>query len=46
LAPLVDHLEALVKVDRLEAVGMWYETFNQLSDQEVVELLDSASEKL
>lgn len=46
LAPLVDHLEALAKVDRLEAVGMWYETFNQLSDQDVVELLDSASEKL
>lgn len=40
LAPLVDHLEALAIVDQLEAVGLWYESFNQLSDHEVLELLE------
>lgn len=45
LAQLVDHLEALACVDQLEAVGVWYETFNQLTDHEVVELLASAAEK-
>jgi putative phosphoribosyl transferase len=39
LVALVDQLEALAIVDNLEAVGMWYETFNQLSDREVLELL-------
>lgn len=39
LASLVDHLVALAIVEQLEAVGMWYETFNQLSDGEVLELL-------
>lgn len=42
LAPLVDHLEALAIVDRLDAVGMWYATFNQLDDREVLELLATA----
>lgn len=45
LAQLVDHLEALAIVDQLEAVGMWYETFNQLSDHDVLELLASAAAK-
>jgi putative phosphoribosyl transferase len=40
LAPLVDHLEALAVVDQLEAVGLWYKTFNQLSDSEVLGLLE------
>ncbi|MEX0588184.1 MAG: phosphoribosyltransferase family protein [Cyanobium sp.] len=39
LEGLVDQLEALAIVNHLEAVGMWYETFNQLSDREVQELL-------
>lgn len=39
LSTLVDHLEALAIVDRLESVGMWYESFPQLSDREVLELL-------
>lgn len=45
LAQLVDHLEALAMVDQLEAVGMWYKTFNQLTDHEVLELLASVAEK-
>jgi len=36
---LVDQLEALAVVDDLQAVGQWYETFPQLSDGEVLELL-------
>ena len=39
LAGLVDQLEALAVVDDLQAVGQWYETFPQLSDGEVLELL-------
>lgn len=41
LVGLVDHFEAGAIVDQLEAVGMWYETFDQLSDQQVLELLRS-----
>jgi putative phosphoribosyl transferase len=43
LCPLVDHLEALAIVDQLEAVGLWYETFHQLTDHEVLELLAAAA---
>jgi putative phosphoribosyl transferase len=39
LVPLVDHLEALALVNNLDSVGMWYATFNQLSDSEVLDLL-------
>jgi putative phosphoribosyl transferase len=39
LLPLVDHLEALALVNNLDSVGMWYATFNQLSDREVLDLL-------
>ena len=39
LVPLVDHLEALALVNNLDSVGMWYATFNQLSDREVLDLL-------
>jgi putative phosphoribosyl transferase len=40
---LVDRLEALAIVDQLEAVGLWYETFNQLTDHAVLELLASVA---
>ena len=39
LRPLVDHLEALAVVDGLHAVGEWYERFDQLQDQTVLDLL-------
>lgn len=39
LQPLVDRLEALAVVDGLRAVGEWYERFEQLQDQDVLELL-------
>lgn len=39
LVGLVDQLVALAVVDDLQAVGLWYETFPQLSDVEVLELL-------
>lgn len=39
LAPLVNRFVALALVDDLRAVGLWYEDFNQLSDAEVIALL-------
>ncbi|MEB3243331.1 MAG: phosphoribosyltransferase family protein [Cyanobacteriota bacterium] len=39
LEPLVDHLVALAVVRQLQAVGLWYGEFDQLSDQRVLELL-------
>ena len=39
LAPLVDRLEALAVVQALGAVGLWYERFEQLTDQQVRSLL-------
>jgi len=39
LAPLTDRLEALAVVEGLEAVGCWYERFNQLDDDDVIQLL-------
>lgn len=39
LRPLVDQLDALAVVDDLRAVGEWYEHFEQLQDQDVLDLL-------
>ena len=39
LGKLVDKLEILVLVEQLQSVGMWDGTFNQLEDQEVLDLL-------
>jgi putative phosphoribosyl transferase len=41
LQRLVQRLEALAVVDDLRAVGLWYRTFEQLTDQQVLELLGS-----
>jgi putative phosphoribosyl transferase len=41
LAPLVDRITVLAVVERLQAVGPWYEQFDQLSDDEVVAALAS-----
>jgi putative phosphoribosyl transferase len=40
LEALVDRLEALAVVDQLRAVGEWYEHFEQLSDADVLRLLE------
>jgi putative phosphoribosyl transferase len=40
LENLVDRLEALAVVDRLQAVGEWFREFGQLDDGEVIRLLD------
>ena len=40
LEPLVDRLEVLALVDNLRSVGLWYQHFEQLQDQQVLELLD------
>jgi len=42
LAPWVGRLEALVYVEDLSSVGLWYQHFPQLSDSEVLEYLSSA----
>lgn len=39
LQPLVNRLEVVAVVDNLQAVGLWYRNFDQLSDAEVLELL-------
>ena len=39
VARRADRLEALAVVDGLRAVGEWYERFEQLQDQDVLELL-------
>ncbi len=39
LESLVDRFEVLALVDNLRAVGLWYQHFEQLQDQEVMELL-------
>ena len=39
LTPLVNQLVALAVVDNLQAVGLWYKEFEQLSDQRVLDLL-------
>ena len=43
LRQLVDQLEILVLVEQLQSVGMWYGTFNQLEDREVLDLLVAAT---
>jgi putative phosphoribosyl transferase len=40
LRPLVDALVALAEVEGLMAVGAWYERFDQLSDDQVIALLE------
>ncbi|MGC5196513.1 phosphoribosyltransferase [Aphanothece microscopica] len=40
LAQLVDRFEALAVVDDLRAVGLWYEHFEQLRDDQVLALLN------
>ncbi|MGC5195280.1 hypothetical protein [Aphanothece microscopica] len=40
LKPLVDRLVALAAVDDLRAVGLWYEHFDQLRDEQVLALLN------
>jgi len=42
LEPLVDRLEILAVVPHLEAVGPWYERFEQLNDNAVIQLLARA----
>ena len=39
LGQLADQLEILALVERLQSVGMWDGTFNQLEDREVLNLL-------
>ena len=41
LSPLVDRVVALATVDDLRAVGLWYEHFEQLRDEQVLALLSS-----
>jgi putative phosphoribosyl transferase len=41
LDALVDRLEALAVVEQLRAVGQWYEHFEQLSDADVLLLLEA-----
>jgi len=42
LAPLVNRITVLAAVADLEAVGVWYRSFDQLSDGEVLALLAAA----
>ena len=42
LGRLVDHVEALAVVSDLQAVGLWYGHFEQLSDRQVLALLEGA----
>ena len=42
LRRLVDRLEALATVPQLQAVGLWYERFDQLDDEAVLALLEAA----
>ena len=43
LRQLVGQIEILVLVEKLQSVGMWYETFNQLEDREILDLLATAT---
>jgi putative phosphoribosyl transferase len=40
LSPLVDRFVALAVVDDLEAVGLWYQHFEQIDDEQVLALLN------
>jgi putative phosphoribosyl transferase len=44
LEPLVDRLEILAVVPHLQAVGPWYERFEQLDDSTVIQLLAMAGQ--
>lgn len=41
LKPLVDELICLIIPEHFYAVGNWYQNFNQISDQEVIDILNS-----
>jgi putative phosphoribosyl transferase len=43
LSLLVDRFVALAEVDDLQAVGLWYEHFEQLRDEQVLALLRAHS---
>jgi predicted phosphoribosyltransferase len=43
LRPQVDEIECLIMPDYLGAIGMFYADFRQLSDGEVVALLERAA---
>ncbi|HVG47325.1 MAG TPA: phosphoribosyltransferase, partial [Rubellimicrobium sp.] len=45
LRPLVDELHCLLAPDPFRAVGLFYDDFSQTADEEVVALLDLASER-
>lgn len=44
LTPLVDHVVALLAPSDLQAIGHWYDDFTQVTDDEVVALLERARE--
>jgi putative phosphoribosyl transferase len=44
LGRLLDRMEALAVVHDLQAVGMWYEHFEQLSDRQVLALLQACGD--
>lgn len=44
LAPLVERLEVLAAVEGLEAVGLWYASFPQVEDAEVLDLLQASGQ--
>jgi len=46
LRPLVDQLIAVAEVDDLQAVGAFYDNFEQLSDAAVLSLLEQTNAKL
>lgn len=46
LGRLVERIEALAVVDDLQAVGMWFEHFEQLSDEAVLALLHGCRQQL
>lgn len=45
LKPLTDDIVCLMSTPRLHAVGAWYEDFDQVSDHEVLRLLELAAQK-
>ncbi|MCP9931758.1 phosphoribosyltransferase [Cyanobium sp. AMD-g] len=46
LGRLVERMEALAVVSDLQAVGMWYEHFEQLSDRQVLALLQACRARM
>lgn len=45
LMPEVDRLVSLLTPSELYAIGLWYEDFTQVSDEEVARLLDRARQE-